>query len=264
MPSAADVDLVHTRWTALCARIEVVPQRQCQQWWDRLVEAYEGPGRHYHTLKHIEELLLVAQRHLAEISDQSAVELAIFFHDIVYDAKHGGGGKNERDSAAVFGEFVQDAHPQNFSGSDKVHRWIVATKDHMCAADDEWDMKLFMDFDMAILAAPEVAYNEYAHNVRQEYGHLSTLAWCYGRSRFLSAFAENTEARIFATSSFYAQSEAVARANARREAASLRHRGMLILGGGVAALVVLVVAVLLARANWWGSSRRGIGHAKQG
>ena len=58
-----------------------------------------------------------------------------------------------------------------------------------------------MDFDMAILASPSVEYYKYADQVRREYHHVSTLAWCFGRSRFLYQTAAN-EAPIFATETF--------------------------------------------------------------
>ena len=74
-------------------------------------------------------------------------------------------GKNERDSGDVFRSFQRDA---SYAHGDKVYEWIVATADHKCAASDEHDKKLFIDFDMAILAAESSRYATYATDVRRE------------------------------------------------------------------------------------------------
>jgi pantetheine-phosphate adenylyltransferase len=190
--------------------------------------ADEGPGRHYHTLVHLAELLGHLDEQRAAVTDADAVELAIFFHDVVYDASGGGGGKNERDSAELFRMFARGARPTGGSAigplpavESKVARWIVQTSDHRCADTDEHDCKLFMDFDMAILAAPPAEYRVYAASVRQEYAHHGTIAWAYGRSAFLSSFARS-QAPIFATAVFRERGEAIARRNAADEARSLR------------------------------------------
>ncbi len=54
---------------------------------ERLITAYSAPDRHYHNLDHISECLgeLDAARHLA--ADPVAVELALWFHDAVYDSR---------------------------------------------------------------------------------------------------------------------------------------------------------------------------------
>ena len=57
-----------------------------------------------------------------------AVTLAIVFHDVVYDAKLGGGGRNERDSARVFERFADEAAP-GFGAARRaaVAAWIELT-----------------------------------------------------------------------------------------------------------------------------------------
>lgn len=240
--------VVASTWQSLCERLHV-PDAVCEEWWGKLHDAYEGPGRHYHTLRHLSELLEHSRHHAA--TDQDAVELAIFFHDIVYDARGGGGGKNERDSAVVFRSFAEAAPALEAERSDKVAHWIVQTSTHRCGDGDDEDCRLFMDFDMAILASEHDAYMRYAADVRQEYSHLSSFAWCYGRSKFLSGLASGT-APIFATPSFRARGEGAARRNARAEAEALRWQLGGLLVASVATVVVLVGGMVygLRKGQW--------------
>ena len=235
--------LCSARWDALCSRLSVGAETAAT-WWSTLHDAYEGPGRYYHTLRHVAELLLHLDAHRASVSDVDAVELATFFHDVVYNAQSGGGGRNELDSAEVWRDFARAA--QLAALEEKVARWIVQTKDHRCTDADELDCKLFMDFDMAILATPPAEYAAYAANVRREYGHLSTAAWCYGRGAFLRSFAQS-DAPIFATPAFRDAGEAAARRNAATEAVMLRRRrrrrllAMVALTGACGALSLLAL-----------------------
>jgi hypothetical protein len=107
-----------------------------------------------------------------------------------------------------------------------VSGWIVATANHTCAEGDELDKKLFMDFDMAILAAPPARYAQYADAIWREHAHFGTVLFCLGRSRFLRAFV-SSDAPIYATEPFRAQGEADARRNAASELPRLRRRLLL-------------------------------------
>jgi predicted metal-dependent HD superfamily phosphohydrolase len=53
----------------------------------RLMGIYTGPDRHYHDLHHIETLLALAEELASKITDNEAIEAAIWFHDAVYDTR---------------------------------------------------------------------------------------------------------------------------------------------------------------------------------
>ena len=53
----------------------------------QLARIYSGPDRHYHDLRHIQGMLALAEEHAREITDGEAVEVAIWFHDAVYDTR---------------------------------------------------------------------------------------------------------------------------------------------------------------------------------
>merc|ERR1712138_361499 len=151
-----------------------------------------------------------------EVQDRVAVDLATIFHDIIYDAVAGGGGRNERESAQVFAEFAQST-TMTSERITKVVQWIERTWTHD-GADLDDDGRLFMDFDMSILGADHKAYALYASQVRLEYGHVNWLYWRIGRSQFLSS---STSKRVFSTPEF-AGLEDKARENARAECLKLR------------------------------------------
>src|SRR5262245_19242521 len=64
---------------------------------DALVAAYSEPARHYHNLEHLGEMFRVASRLATHADDATAVQLAIWFHDAIYDPR---GKDNEARSAA--------------------------------------------------------------------------------------------------------------------------------------------------------------------
>ena len=219
---------VRRRFSIACESLEVTKPKE-RDWWRRVETKYGEPGRHYHTLVHIDAMLALATNH--EVQDRVAVDLATIFHDIVYDAVAGGGGRNERESALVFVEFAQST-TMTSERIDKVVQWIERTWSHD-GADLDDDGRLFMDFDMSILGADHEAYARYASQVRREYGHVNWLYWRVGRSQFLSA---STSKKVFCTSEFAAL-EGKARENARAECLKLRLE--LVVAGcvGVAGLV---------------------------
>ena len=220
---------VRRRWTLACESLGVTKPKE-REWWRRVETHYTEPGRHYHTLIHIDAMLTLATKH--EVQDSVAVDLATIFRDIVYDAVNGGQGRNERESARVFVEF---AHSTTMPSEriEKVVNWIERTWTHD-GADLDGDGRLFMDFDMSILGAESEAYARYASQVRREYGHVNWLYWRIGRSQFLSA---STSKRVFCTSEFAAL-EGKARKNARAECLKLRLELFVAACGAVAGLGV--------------------------
>ena len=220
---------VRRRWTLACESLEVTKPKE-REWWRRVETGYTEPGRHYHTLIHIDAMLTLATKH--DLQDRVAVDLATIFHDVVYDAVHGGGGRNERESARVFVEFAQST-TMTSARIHKVVQWIERTWSHD-GNDLDGDGRLFMDFDMSILGAEREAYARYASQVRREYGHVNWLYWRVGRSQFL---ASSTSKRVFCTSEF-AGLEDKARANARAECLKLRLELFVAACAGVAGTIV--------------------------
>lgn len=166
-----------------------------------LVARYSEPHRAYHTLQHIEECLreFDASRHLAR--DPVAVELAIWFHDAVYDTK---AHDNEEKSAELVRVLKLPAGRE-----DRVRGMILATK-HAAVADDA-DTRLLTDIDLSILGAAPARFAEYERQIRQEYSWVPEMVFTAKRGEILRGFLARP--RIYGTDFFRDRLEAKAREN---------------------------------------------------
>ena len=90
------------RWTALWQRLGA--QGDANAVYDNLIARYSEPHRAYHTLEHIGHCLdeFEQVRHLATNPD--AVELALWYHDAIYDTKAQGQRGTERGTRVRSGE----------------------------------------------------------------------------------------------------------------------------------------------------------------
>jgi predicted metal-dependent HD superfamily phosphohydrolase len=52
--------------------------------WRRLSQLYSAPGRHYHTLKHIYQMLCFFEEFRHFVKDPQCVQFAIWFHEYVF------------------------------------------------------------------------------------------------------------------------------------------------------------------------------------
>ena len=216
---SADSKDLQKRWLVLAAPLGVAAD-EAMQWWDTIQSAYTEPTRYYHTLDHVRELLRLCDLHAKALTDKAAVELAVYFHDVVYDARRGS-PSNEHESAMVFDTFAARAPRLSAARMRAVHDWIVRTANHRCKETDALDCRLFMDMDMAVLARqPFSSYAAYAAQTRAEYRHHHALAFNWGRSAFLHAFAKSKEP-IYTTPQF-AHLEGAGARHALVEAAALR------------------------------------------
>lgn len=220
------MDSLKLRWDWLCDTLLVSRCEERAFWWKKLLGLYSEKHRAYHTAEHLAEMFRYFQQWEGRIADRPAVAAAIFFHDAIYDPRHGS-PRNEVDSADLFDEFGQACLPAGtppglFKGKfiGKVRRWILQTAHHRCGPDDDDDCRLFMDFDMAVLARPWPQYRSYSSEVRREYIHVSDALFCTARRGFLEGILAGNHA-IFASEPFRGREE-LARENLRRESEELQ------------------------------------------
>lgn len=183
---------------------------------------YRGPGRFYHTWEHVADCLAELDGEPGLCDRPPAVELALWFHDAVYDPR---ASDNEARSAALLREAAErlgigddlsdeaavlvlaTAHG---AGPGKAHGAGPGNAPDAQSVSDR-DTAVMRDVDLAILGAPPVRFEAYEAAVRREYGFLADPEWRAGRSRVLRGFLDRP--RLYLTDAFRDRLEGRARRN---------------------------------------------------
>lgn len=187
---------------------ELGAQGNQQALFNQLIASYSERHRHYHTLQHLRECLqsLEAARTLAQ--RPAEVELALWFHDAVYDVHR---DDNEERSAEWAAMAVRNAGLQD-AVAQRVHALVMATKHKALPAGI--DAQVLVDVDLAILGAAEARFDESDMQIRREYAHVPEATFREGRCRVLRSFLERP--RLYATEAFHQALEERARRNLAR------------------------------------------------
>ena len=176
--------------------------------YEQLLARYSEPHRHYHTLQHLGECLAMfdSVRGLPEHPDE--VELALWFHDAIYDTHR---PDNEERSADWARAALREAGVAN-DAADRVHALIMATRH--TANPVLPDEQLLVDIDLSILAAEQARFDEYEGQIRQEYAFVPR--WLFRRKRraILQGFLDRPS--IYSTAHFKQALEQLARENLKQ------------------------------------------------
>lgn len=159
---------------------------------DIRVTAYREPHRYYHNLQHLAECLVRFEQVQHLLHDAPAVELALWFHDAVYQTQPKLScaaqklDSNEVQSAALFRQLCQQA----LSTHDihKISALILATEQH--AATTDADLQYLLDIDLTILAATPSRFSEYEQQIRAEYAWVDAAVYEQKRREVLAEFLQ--------------------------------------------------------------------------
>ncbi len=182
---------------------------------------YNDASRSYHTLQHVFDCLRHFETLKKRFNDPDVVELAIIFHDFIYDPL---ASNNEVESARYARLALRCTSKLSQSQIDRMCDLIKMTKAH--AHDDSCDAKLFLDIDMSILGTKPKRYQEYVAQVRQEYvvsAQVPQLVFDQRRKAFLQKLLTNINnngRRLYYTDYFHGRLGLQAEKNI---AAELRH-----------------------------------------
>lgn len=180
-------------------------------WHERLVAAYTEPQRAYHSLQHLDECFRAFDEAKASdlIQRPDLIEMALWFHDAVYDPKS---GENEALSAQMAAEALGDGE-----AAREVARLIMLTKSHQPGdgPDDPW----IIDIDLAIFAQAAERVMEYERQIRQEYAWVPEVMYREKRLEILTGFLKRE--RIYLTDWARERFEERARENLRALIAGL-------------------------------------------
>jgi len=173
---------------------------------NQLVAAYSERQRHYHTLQHLRECLAHFEAASMLARRPAEVELALWFHDAVYDPQRHDNEERSADWARA--SVLAAGCPEDVT--ERVAALVLATKSHAAPADDP-DAALLLDIDLAILAAAPTRFAEYERQIRAEYAHVPEEAFRARRAQVLQGFLARE--RIYLTDAFHDALEARARTN---------------------------------------------------
>ena len=157
-----------------------------------LVSNYNEEGRYYHNLAHVGMVLDTADRLSHMAHDYEKVQLAIWYHDVIYDPR---AKDNEAQSAAYARRYLAalDFPAETVT---RVSDLILATTTHM-AADGDIDAQIMLDADLAPLAYPEDLFFQQSMALRQEFSYIPEDEYRQSRVRALKTFLSRE--RIYQT-----------------------------------------------------------------
>lgn len=180
---------------------------------DELIRAYSAPDRYYHNLTHIQDCLCLFDQTRSLAAHPEEVELAIWFHDAVYDARR---SDNEQKSA----EWAQAVIHESGLSSDLAERVassILATRHHGEVTDP--DAQLLVDIDLSILGRDPDIFWQYEENIRKEYSWVPQTLFQQERLKILQSFLDRPH--IYYHGEYREKFEARARANLEQAIARL-------------------------------------------
>lgn len=195
-------------WRELRADGDPAP---CHRW---LMAAYHEPTRYYHNLQHLEECLTEFERVRAVVQQPTVVEVALWFHDAVYDSRS---TTNEEDSAASAAEWLTEARVARVT-VDSVRQLVLCTRTHEPAGIP--DAEVLIDIDLSIFGQRWKRFRAYEQAIRAEYAWVPDATFTQKRTEILSRFLQRPA--IYRTEPFRERYELTAHANLEAALARLR------------------------------------------
>jgi predicted metal-dependent HD superfamily phosphohydrolase len=178
--------------------------------YDEVRQRLDEPHRAYHNATHILACLREADTYVPKTIDRVPLDLAIWYHDVVYDTK---AVDNEERSAALFRE-----HSERMGLSlevvQLVQACILATKHGEISASIHPVIKTMLDVDLSILGAEPTVFDTYDEAIRREYWWVVEDVYRFSRKRILEGFL--AKRRLYHTDTFYQRYEGPARLNLKR------------------------------------------------
>jgi predicted metal-dependent HD superfamily phosphohydrolase len=178
-----------------------------------LVERYADSSRVYHDLRHLDDVLRHVDTLAEEADDVTAVVLAAWFHDAVYDVRR---ADNERASADLAAELLTP-HVET-DRLTEVRRLVLLTQTHAVVVGDS-NGAVLCDADLAVLGGTAGAYADYTARVRSEFSFVPDAAFRTGRASVLRRLLALPS--LFHSARGRAEWETRARANLAAELAQL-------------------------------------------
>ena len=173
-----------------------------------LIARYSEPHRRYHTVRHLDECFEKLDEIRSLARHPAEIELALWFHDAIYDVKR----HDNEEKSADWARASATAAGVAADACERVYSLILSTR-HQAAANGV-DAEILVDIDLSILGAVLVRFDEYERQVREEYSWVPDFLFRRERKAILKEFLARP--RIFSTTHFRDRYEQQARSNIER------------------------------------------------
>lgn len=167
------------RWEGVWQKLDARPPLTV---FEELTRAYSAADRFYHSLTHIEDCLSIFDWSKSLASRPEEVELALWFHDVIYDTKR---SDNEQKSAERAEAVIKQSRLSQ-DMAERVSELILATR-HTEEVTDK-DAQLIVDVDLSILGREPSVFWQYEENIRKEYAWVSAPVFQQKRMDILTGF----------------------------------------------------------------------------
>ena len=178
---------------------------------------YMEPHREYHTPVHIAHCLKQFDLAREHMDQPDAVEMALWFHDVIYDAK---ANDNEQKSAVHFAKTCSDSLVPEFQSTVEQLILVTIHKEHPVTNDE----KFMVDIDLSSFGLPWDRFLKDSEGVRAEFPHLSDEEFYPAQKVFLDSLLAREN--FCFTEFFRARHERTARDNIKRYLKQLDERGL--------------------------------------
>ena len=180
---------------------------------DELDVLYGEPHRRYHAAAHIDHCLRQFDLAAGAMDEPDAVEMALWFHDAIYDIP---GDENELLSAELFAARTEGRGPEAFRS--KVYRLVMATA-HIRTSPETLDESFVVDIDLSSFGRSWEEFVDDSRAVRAEHPHVPDAEFHPRQRKFLESLVARPT--LYSTEFFRTRLEARARNNIERLIARL-------------------------------------------
>ena len=168
--------------------LTMVPEEERTKAFRALADKYAETHRKYHTLGHIDFCLEIFDRFRRLAKDPGAVEIAVFYHDAVYDI--GVPSRQNEERSADMAAQVMGGWNLPLPLISQVTRIILATTHDRIVTDS--DEQLMVDIDLAGLGGSWPVFLQNHQDVRQEYAQVPEALFREKNGEILQRFFDRT------------------------------------------------------------------------
>lgn len=168
-------------------------------------------------MQHLDECFTNFAMIRREAVHPAEIELALWFHDAIYDVKNHDNELKSADWARL--ELLRAGAAEGTA--NRVHALVMVTRHN--ALPSTIDEQILVDIDLSVLGAEPNRFDEYETQVRAEYAWVPEPVYRSKRSEILQAFLDRNS--IYSTPSFQSRLETQARSNLTRSLAKLAAPG---------------------------------------